>query len=282
MTSTLASAAESGTPSKRKSRALGLVWTEEHQTAFDNCIRVLKSAVIVNVIDIDQPLTIYVDASDSGYGAVLLQPSATNGPLHIVGLVSKKFSKEQMSYSVHRKEAFALAQVVLKFWPFVRGATIFSDHRALQALCEEDAPRSISGWAQTVAASGATVHFISGDANNFADWLSRLHEDSSEKRILPIQLLEEANAAAFANGPLVCRTMALQQADIDATSRRIQQSLGREERLLSPGERESPTRWHSLTAASRPTNRRFIPRIRLEGPRSPIPSVYGIIKHCIR
>ncbi len=189
--------------SRKGKRRQALSLSQEERSAFDRCIVAVRAAVAVDLVDPDVPLIVYVDACEAGYGAILLQrresssasssTSSSSAPTQahkIVGIVSKRFSREQLPYSVHKKEALALTLVTLRFWSLMRRATVFSDHRALEALSDPNAPKSVSGWAQTVAASGATVHFVEGSSNCFADWLSRLHTPPSgaeASSIVPIR-----------------------------------------------------------------------------------------------
>ncbi len=215
--------------SRKRANNKTLPWSEELIECFRRLIESTKSAVALRTLDPARPLKAFVDASTAGYGAVLLQDSGGPEGMQIVGLLSRKFAKSQAAWSVHKKETYALMAVVTRYWPFMRGADIYTDHSALVDLVRApDNTRITNGWVHTLASSGARVHYVQGQRNAMADWLSRVHTlDTSE--VTPLTLLQEANAKA---GPpwLASGVKGLKPSEAEALARTIGQKASRAER----------------------------------------------------
>ncbi len=129
----------------------------------------------LRTLDPTRPLKAFVDASTAGYGAVLLQDSGGPESMQIVGLLSRKFARSQAAWTVHKKETYALMAVVTRYWPFMRRAGVYTGDSALVDLVRvPDNTRITNGWVHTLASSGARVHYVQGQRDAMADWLSRV------------------------------------------------------------------------------------------------------------
>ena len=78
------------------------VWSPEHRSAVDRIKKVITTPASLQYFDSTQPVTIQVDASQRGIGAVLLQ---ANGP---VEFASKLLSEAESRYSNIEREMLAV------------------------------------------------------------------------------------------------------------------------------------------------------------------------------
>ena len=82
-------------------------WTEEQQEAFTRIKTLLVTAAVLTMPDFQKPFIIYVDASELGVGAVLMQED-DNKLEHPIVYFSRKFNNSQRNYCTSEKEALAL------------------------------------------------------------------------------------------------------------------------------------------------------------------------------
>ena len=85
------------------------VWSPEHRSAVDRIKKVIKTPTSLQYFYSTQPVTIQVDASQRGIGAVLL---LANGP---VDFASKLMSEVQRRYSNTEREMLAVQFGLVKF-----------------------------------------------------------------------------------------------------------------------------------------------------------------------
>ena len=78
------------------------IWSTSCQQAFTDVKTLLCSAPVLLAPRLDQPFTLYVDASHVGAGVVLLQVDG-KGIEHPVSFYSKKFNAYQLNYSVRKR-----------------------------------------------------------------------------------------------------------------------------------------------------------------------------------
>jgi hypothetical protein len=90
------------------------VWKPNCQDAFERLKAVLHNAPILRSPDYTKVFKVFVDASDVGIGAVLMQ-EGENQILHPIVYMSKKLDKCQKNYSTIEKECLALVWAVQKF-----------------------------------------------------------------------------------------------------------------------------------------------------------------------
>jgi len=83
------------------------VWTATCQNAFNKIKTVLRSEPILMAPNFTKQFKLYVDASDVGMGAVLLQADV-NEQDHPICYFSKKFNRHQCNYCTSEKETLAL------------------------------------------------------------------------------------------------------------------------------------------------------------------------------
>jgi hypothetical protein len=84
-------------------------WTEECDSAFIELKRLLTSAPILRVSDMEKDFTVYTDASKQGLGAVLMQDGG------VIAHASRKLNKHEELYTTHDLE-LAAVMIALKIW----------------------------------------------------------------------------------------------------------------------------------------------------------------------
>ena len=77
-------------------------WEEHHKKSFQDVKKLLSSDRCLAFVDISKPITIQVDASNSGLGAVLLQEGKP------VAYASRLFASTEKNHVVIEKELLAV------------------------------------------------------------------------------------------------------------------------------------------------------------------------------
>jgi hypothetical protein len=84
-------------------------WTEEYDSEFIELKRLLTSAPILRVPDMEKNFTVCMDASKQGLGAVLMQDGG------VITYASRKLKKHEDIYATHDLES-ASVMLALKIW----------------------------------------------------------------------------------------------------------------------------------------------------------------------
>lgn len=105
-------------------------WNANHEEAFEKLKQMLINKPVLQYFDVDSPITLSVDASKDGLGAVLLQ---NNLP---VAYASKALTETQKRYAQIEKETLAIVFGCTKFHQYIFGKsfTIETDHKPLEAI----------------------------------------------------------------------------------------------------------------------------------------------------
>jgi hypothetical protein len=190
-------------------------WTSFHDQAFDRCRHLLLHAVRLAHPDPAKMFCLFTDASDHSWGAVLTQvpledlnlPVADQDhtPLQFLG---GKFTKNKLNWSVCEKEAYAIVESCLRLeYLLLRpsGFKIFTDHRNLlyifdpkyrSADVKKYTAAKLQRWALRLHAFSYTIEHISGDANVWADLLSRWASPPSSEEGQEVQLPSHTNVVS--------------------------------------------------------------------------------------
>lgn len=148
-------------------------WNPEHQRAFDKIKTTLSSAPTLQYFDSTKPVTIQVDASQRGIGAVLLQ---ANGPIEYA---SKSLTDTETRYSNIEREMLAVVYGLERFhyYAYGRSVTVETDHKPLEAIQKKDlhkAPPRIARMMMRINKYMATIKYVSAKNVQVADTLSRM------------------------------------------------------------------------------------------------------------
>ncbi|RXN21598.1 Transposon Ty3-I Gag-Pol [Labeo rohita] len=105
-------------------------WRDEHQHAFDKLKTMLTEAHLLRYYDINLPVTLSVDASKDGLGAVLLQEDKP------IAYALRALTETDQCYVQIEKEMLAIVFGVERFHQYVYGKEINveSDHKPLEVI----------------------------------------------------------------------------------------------------------------------------------------------------
>ena len=160
--------------SKRKK----IKWTEEKLQAFEKLKEVLAQDIQLSFPDYSEGvsmLEIYVDASETGMGAILVQKQQDE--LKTIAYASAAFTKTESRYSPIERELLAIKFGINSFKPFVFGVkfTVHSDHKPLRYLQNMHNDNSrLMRTALQLEEMDFIVKYHPGKENEAADALSRI------------------------------------------------------------------------------------------------------------
>ena len=110
------------------------VWSSACQKSFEKIKSILLSEPVLMAPNFDKQFKLYVDASDIGMGAILLQEDSV-GVDHPVCYYSKRFDCHQRNYSTVEKETLALVLSLQHFEVYLSSTIapveVFTDHNPL-------------------------------------------------------------------------------------------------------------------------------------------------------
>jgi hypothetical protein len=159
-----------------------LVWTDSLRTAFHATKQALLHAPFLQYPNYSKAFHIATDASNSGVGGVLYQPSSPDEhitPTNIVNTCSKKLSKSQRNYSAYKKELWAIVYCLRQFRPYVWGRddlVIVTDHKPLTyILSSSELSNALQLWLDDILDFKFTIVHRPGILNIVPDALSRMY-----------------------------------------------------------------------------------------------------------
>lgn len=157
---------------KLTSSKVDFVWTNTHQSAFDELKRALTNTPMLVSPDFSRPFRVYCDASKLGnaMGAVLEQDHG------VIAFASRHFSTAEEKYTINEKEALAILWSSRHFKPYIYGqrVTFFTDHKPLADLKSNRAPEEPLGRLMIkLQGLNYDIKYVRGSENTVADLLSR-------------------------------------------------------------------------------------------------------------
>ncbi|OBZ81557.1 Transposon Tf2-9 polyprotein, partial [Choanephora cucurbitarum] len=163
-----------------------IVWNDDCQRSFDQLKKLLSSSPVLQVVDMDKPFRIEVDASDRGCGAVCLQPAADGSDLwKPIAFESKKFSEAERKYPAQERELLGILHALRTWRCYIdgcpKGYVVYSDHLPLQYFRTKDKPPSrLVRWISELELFSPTILYKPGKDNHIPDALSRMNYDSPD------------------------------------------------------------------------------------------------------
>ena len=152
-------------------------WSLACQEAFESAKTLLCSAPVLAAPQMDEPFSLYADASKVGAGAVLMQANESDVGC-LVSFFSKKFNSHQLNYSIIEKEALALIWELKHFEVYVGGGVrplvVYTDHNPLTFLHSLQNPNQrLMRWCLFLQPFHLDIRHVKGTENTVADAMSR-------------------------------------------------------------------------------------------------------------
>lgn len=164
-------------------------WDANTQAAFENIKNLLVKAPVLKYFDVTRPLTLSVDASQSGLGAVLIQENLP------VAYASRALTPTECRYAQIEKEALAIAFGCKRFHQYIYGKNVLveSDHKPLETIFKKPlnmCPARIQRIKLSVQKYDLRVTYKPGKELLLADALSRspLNDTSNADELLEMQV----------------------------------------------------------------------------------------------
>lgn len=152
------------------------VWTALTQAAFNQLKQALIHAPVLGIPDFTKQFVLETDASEVGFGAVLLQDS------HPIAYLSKAVCPKNQALSTYEKECMAIILAVEKWRPYLQNAEflIRTDHKSLLHLTEQRVSSRIQQKALLKLMDlQFKICYKQGALNQAADALSRCYSPTS-------------------------------------------------------------------------------------------------------
>jgi hypothetical protein len=144
-------------------------WIEECDGAFIELKRLLTSAPILRVPDMEKDFTVCMDASKQGLGVVLMQDGG-------VIAYASRLKKHEELYATHDLE-LAAVMLALKLWRHYlvgRNFELKTDHQSLKhRFTQRDLNGRQRRWSEFMSEYDFGISYIKGKENVVADALSR-------------------------------------------------------------------------------------------------------------
>jgi hypothetical protein len=106
-------------------------WDERHSAAFDKLRKSITSAPVLKYFDPAQPITLSVDASSKGLGAVVMHEGAP------IAYASRALTKAEQNYAQIEREMLAITFGCQRFHEYLYGQEIVhveTDHKPIEAI----------------------------------------------------------------------------------------------------------------------------------------------------
>lgn len=148
----------------------------EEVKAFKKLKQCLIKEPVLSIYNQDYKTEVHTDASQDGYGAVLLQELPEDGKLHPVYFMSKKTSEAERKYCSYKFEALAVVETLKKFRIYLLSKTfkIITDCAAFQqTMRKKDLTTRIARWALFLEEYDYHIEYRSGTRLKHVDALSR-------------------------------------------------------------------------------------------------------------
>ena len=170
--------------SGRKGR---FVWNDEHETAWEAFQDLLTTWKPLCPVKDDGRLELAVDASELGWGAVLLQWDAAGTHRRLVGCTSGVWSSTERAWHVREQELKAVLRSLRKWRVFVIGrrVSVSTDHRSnlnVQLTPSNLNFFKVARWVEELQEFDLAWEFVPGSDNGLPDWISRL-KDLADKAV---------------------------------------------------------------------------------------------------
>nr|GFA48469.1 putative reverse transcriptase domain-containing protein [Tanacetum cinerariifolium] len=150
-------------------------WGDKQEATFQLLKQKLCSAPILALPKGSEDFIIYCDASNKGFGAVLMQREK------VILYASRQLKIHEKNYMTHDLELGAVV-FALKIWRhYLYGTkcTVFTDHKSLQHILDQkELNMGQRRWLELLSDYDCEIRYHPGKANVVADALSRKERES--------------------------------------------------------------------------------------------------------
>ena len=173
-------------------------WDKAHNQAFTSLKAAITDAPVLKFFDQKEPVTLSVDASSKGIGAVILYNDRP------VAYASKALTKSQQNYHQIEKEMLAIMFGCERFQDYLYGqsmVTVEFDHKPLKAILKKpihQAPLRFQKVVLRVKPYPLKVKYTPGSQLFIAHTLSRAHlpiDPSDQQDEFEINILESSQVS---------------------------------------------------------------------------------------
>ena len=160
----------------RKKSMTKLLWSSQHQAAFEQIRQALAAPPLLRLFDPALPCIVSADASRVAIGGVLEQEE--HGVRRPVAYYSRKLSPAEQRYTTRERECLAVKQCLQVWRHYLLGApfTVRSDHQSLEWLQSqkvETLSDRLLRWVEFFSLFDFKQQYIPGVDNVLPDQLSR-------------------------------------------------------------------------------------------------------------
>jgi hypothetical protein len=156
----------------------------------------------------DKSVILETDASERGYGGVLMQEQ--NGKREYVSFYSKCYTGAESRYSTVEKELLAVVKSIEHFKEYLMGRKFkpqaYTDHKPLKTLMsKENLSSRLVRWMLRIQSYDVEIVYKPGVENSVADWLSPILllgtvEENHEENLDIVSVIAEARKAGRPKG----------------------------------------------------------------------------------
>jgi cleavage and polyadenylation specificity factor subunit 1 len=175
---------------KKKWAQTAFQLTETPRFAFNNIKNLLLNSATLVIMNEEDPLILYTDASTKAVGGVLMQ--VQGGIEKPCIFVSHVLSTQATRWGIMELELYALVYCVKQLTPYLLGRRFMvkTDHKNLLYLSNSTIPKLVR-WRVLLSEFDFVISHISGESNVVADGLTRVfrlqfHELNALKRSVHI------------------------------------------------------------------------------------------------
>ena len=189
------------------------VWASTHEEAWQTAKSLIADAPCLAYFDPKKPIILQVDASESGLGEAILQPT-DHGRLQPVAYTSSTMRPNEVLWAQIEKETLAIYVACEKWdlWLYGKQITIHTDHQPLETIFKKPlskAPRRLQRLLMRLQRYDTDVVYKKGSSLVLTDTLSRAPLSSiecRERNDFEVFRLEVERLDAMPNPQLLPRT----------------------------------------------------------------------------
>ena len=182
------------------------MWEKHHQDAFDRVKQLVADYPVLRYYDVNLPVTIQCNSSETGLGAALLQDGQP------VAFASRTLTTTERGYAQIGKECLAIVFACMHFNQYIFGRksiNVQSDHKPLETIFKKPLtapPKRLQGMLLCLQKFNLEVGYKKGAEMFLADTLSRATLPSTGPSVTCLRPeheeiccldLEDVNAAEF-------------------------------------------------------------------------------------